>query len=74
MERITADTLRYYIAILNTYTKRHYMIRFSNGYFAIDVREKSGINTIMAGMTKRQCYTVLLSMVNMMQYELMEEH
>ena len=73
MEHITADTLRYYITTLNTYTKRHYMIRFSNGYCAIDVREKSGINTIMAGMTKRQCYTVLLSMVNMMQYELIEE-
>ena len=74
MTRITEDTLRYYIITLNTYTKRHYMIRFSNGYCAIDVREKSGINTIMAGMTKHQCYIVLLSMVNMLQYELMEEH
>ena len=69
MARITRKEIDYYLEVLNRYTKRNYIVTYSNGYLSLNIQYKSGINTIISGLTIRECYNMLLAMVNLFQFE-----
>lgn len=70
--RINKDDVNYYVAIANNLLKdfgmQDYELEFTsrNGYKAIDIKLKHGAKTLATGLSTKEAYKIVLSIVDIL--------